>query len=397
MVLLPHFVRNMFCRAVNKLYFYRKLSGENKNMYLYNNQNWPVFEWNSEKLLPLLAYVRNRQGKLIGKMGALGFELQNEANLEILTIEILKSTEIEGEFLDREQVRSSIARRLGLDISGLVYSERNVDGIVDLMLDATKKYDKELTKERLFSWHASLFPAGQSGMYKIITGNWRDDSTGPMQVVSGALGKEKVHYQAPTANQIENEMRIFFDWFNLEQNVDPVIKAAIAHLWFVTLHPFEDGNGRISRALSDMLLARSDEQSYRFYSMSTQIRKERNSYYDILEKTQKGSLDITNWLEWFLNSLLHSIESSEKLLEKVIYKHEFWLQNSKVSINDRQRKILNMLMDDFEGVLNTTKWAKIGKCSQDTALRDIQDLIEKGILTKSEQGGRSTNYELKTN
>ena len=366
-------------------------------MYLYDNQNWPIFEWNSEKLLPLLAYVRNRQGKLIGKMGALGFELQNEANLEILTIEILKSTEIEGEFLDREQVRSSIARRLGLDISGLVYSERNVDGIVDLMLDATKKYDKELTKERLFSWHASLFPAGQSGMYKIITGNWRDDSTGPMQVVSGALGKEKVHYQAPPANQIENEMRIFFDWFNLEQNVDPVLKAAIAHLWFVTLHPFEDGNGRISRALSDMLLARSDEQSYRFYSMSTQIRKERNSYYDILEKTQKGSLDITNWLEWFLNSLLHSIENSEKLLEKVIYKHEFWLQNSKVSINDRQRKILNMLMDDFEGVLNTTKWAKIGKCSQDTALRDIQDLIEKGILAKSEQGGRNTNYELKAN
>ena len=365
-------------------------------MYLYNNQNWPIFEWNSEKLLPLLAYVRNRQGKLIGKMGALGFELQNEANLEILTIEILKSTEIEGEFLDREQVRSSIARRLGLDISGLVYSERNVDGIVDLMLDATKKYDKELTKERLFSWHASLFPAGQSGMYKIITGNWRDDSTGPMQVVSGALGKEKVHYQAPPANQIENEMRIFFDWFNLEKNVDLVLKAAIAHLWFVTLHPFEDGNGRISRALSDMLLARSDEQSYRFYSMSTQIRKERNSYYDILEKTQKGSLDITNWLEWFLDCLLHAIESSEKLLEKLIYKHEFWLQNSKVSINDRQRKILNMLMDDFEGVLNTTKWAKIEKCSQDTALRDIQDLIEKGILAKSEQGGRSTNYELKT-
>ena len=366
-------------------------------MYLYDNQNWPIFEWNSVKLLPLLAYVRNRQGRLIGKMGALGFELQNEANLEILTIEILKSTEIEGEFLDREQVRSSIARRLGLDISGLVYSERNVDGIVDLMLDATKKYDKELTKERLFSWHASLFPAGQSGMYKIITGNWRDDSTGPMQVVSGALGKERIHYQAPAANQIENEMRIFFDWFNLEQNVDPVLKAAIAHLWFVTLHPFEDGNGRISRALSDMLLARSDEQSFRYYSMSTQIRKERNSYYDILEKTQKGSLDITNWLEWFLNCLLHSIESSDKLLEKVIYKHEFWLQNSKVSINDRQRKILNMLMDDFEGVLNTTKWAKIGKCSQDTALRDIQDLIEKGILVKTEQGGRSTNYELKTN
>ena len=366
-------------------------------MYIYNNQNWPIFEWNSEKLLPLLSYVRNRQGKLIGKMGALGFELQNEANLEILTIEIIKSTEIEGEFLDREQVRSSIARRLGLDISGLVYSERNVDGIVDLLLDATRDYDKELNKERIFSWHAALFPTGQSGMYKIITGNWRDDSTGPMQVVSGALGKEKVHYQAPPAVQLENEMRIFFDWFNLEQNIDSVLKAAIAHLWFVTLHPFEDGNGRISRALSDMLLARSDEQSYRFYSMSTQIRKVRNSYYDILEKTQKSSLDITNWLEWFLNSLLHSIEDSEKLLEKVIYKHVFWLSHSKVTINGRQRKILNMLMDDFEGVLNTTKWAKIGKCSQDTALRDIQDLIEKGILTKTEQGGRSTNYELKTN
>lgn len=365
-------------------------------MYLYNNHNWPIFEWNSDKLLALLSYVRNRQGRLIGKMGALGFELRNEANLVILTQEIIKSTEIEGEFLDREQVRSSIARRLGLDISGLVYSERNVDGIVDLLLDATKNYDKELTEERLFTWHASLFPIGKSGMYKIIAGNWRDDSTGPMQVVSGVMGKEKVHYQAPPAAQIEKEMRIFFDWFNLEKNTDLVIKAAVAHLWFVTIHPFEDGNGRISRALSDMLLARSDEQSFRFYSMSTQIRKERNSYYDILEKTQKSGLDITNWLEWFLNCLLHSIENSEKLLEKIIYKHSFWIHHSKVNINDRQRKILNMLMDEFEGVLNTTKWSKIGKCSQDTALRDIQDLIEKGILEKSSKGGRSTIYELKT-
>ena len=366
-------------------------------MYLYNNQNWPIFEWNSEKHLPLLSYVRNQQGKLIGKMGAFGFELRNEANLEILTLEIIKSTEIEGEILDKLQVRSSIARRLGLEISGLVYSERNVDGIVDLMVDATRNFDKELNKERLISWHAALFPTGQSGIYKIITGNWRDDSTGPMQVVSGALGKEKVHYQAPPATQLENEMRIFFDWFNLEQKTDLVLKSAIAHLWFVTLHPFEDGNGRISRALSDMLLARSDEQSYRFYSMSSQIRKERNAYYDILEKTQKSGLDITKWLEWFLNCLLHTIENSEKLLEKIIYKHSFWLKQSRVSINDRQRKILNMLMDDFEGVLNTTKWAKIGKCSQDTALRDIQDLIEKGIMVKSEQGGRSTNYELKSN
>jgi Fic family protein len=365
-------------------------------MYLYNNQNWPIFEWNSEKLLPLLSYVRNRQGKLIGKMGALGFELRDEANLEILTQEIIKSTEIEGEILDREQVRSSIARRLGLEISGLVYSERNVDGIVDLMIDATKNYNLELNRERLFSWHFSLFPNGQSGGYKIITGNWRDDLTGPMQVVSGALGKEKIHYQAPPAAQLENEMRIFFDWFNLENNTDLVLKSAIAHLWFVTLHPFEDGNGRISRALSDMLMARSDEQSYRFYSMSTQIRKERSAYYNILEKTQKGGLDITSWLEWFLNCLLHSIENSEKLLEKIVYKHLFWIKHSRVNINDRQRKILNMLMEDFDGVLNTTKWSKIGKCSQDTALRDIQDLIEKGILEKSSKGGRSTNYELKT-
>lgn len=365
-------------------------------MYLYNDKNWPIFQWDSQKLLPLLSYVRNKQGKLIGKMGTLGFELRNEANLEILTSEIIKSTEIEGEFLDREQVRSSIARRLGLEISGLVYSERNVDGIVDLMIDATRYYDKELNKERLFSWHASLFSTGQSGMYKIIVGNWRDDSTGPMQVVSGALGKEKVHYQAILAAKIENEMRIFLDWFNLEQNTDPVLKAAIAHLWFVTIHPFEDGNGRISRALSDMLLARSDEQSYRFYSMSTQIRKERNAYYDILEKTQRTGLNITDWLVWFLNCLLHAIESSEKLLEKIIYKHLFWIKHSKVNINDRQRKILNLLMEDFEGVLNTTKWAKIGKCSQDTALRDIQDLMDKGILTKSLQGGRSTNYELKS-
>jgi len=366
-------------------------------MYLYNNENWPIFTWNSEKLMPLLSYVRNRQGKLIGKMGAWGFELQNEANLEILTQEIIKSTEIEGEFLDRDQVRSSIARKLGLEIAGLVYSDRHVDGIVDLMIDATTNYDKELNKERLFSWHAALFPTGQSGNYKIVTGNWRDDSTGPMQIVSGALGKQKVHFQAPRAAQLENEMRIFFDWFNLDQQTDLVLKSAIAHLWFVTIHPFEDGNGRISRAISDMLLTRSDEQSYRFYSMSAQIRKERNSYYDILEKTQKNDINITAWLEWFLNCLLHSIEHAEKLLEKIMYKHSFWSTHTGLTINARQRKILVMLLDDFEGVLQTTKWAKLGKCSQDTALRDIQDLMDKGILVKSEKGGRSTNYELKPN
>lgn len=365
-------------------------------MYIYNNPNWPNFEWNSEKLLPLLSLVRNKQGLLIGKMSVLGFDLRNEANLQILTQEIVKSTEIEGEILDKEQVRSSVARRLGLEISGLVNSERNVDGIVDLMLDAITNYDKELSKERLFSWHASLFPEGRSGMYNIKAGSWRDDSTGPMQVVSGALGKEKVHYQAPPAETLEKEMQQFIRWFNLNQKEDFVLKAAVAHLWFVTVHPFEDGNGRISRALSDMLLARSDEQTNRFYSMSTQIRKERNSYYEILEKTQKGAMDITNWLEWFLNCLLHSIENSEKLLEKIIFKHSFWIKHTGLTINDRQRKVLNLLMDDFEGALSTTKWAKIRKCSQDTALRDIQDLMEKGILMKSPQGGRSTNYELKS-
>ena len=365
-------------------------------MYIYNNPNWPNFEWNSEKLLPLLSLVRNKQGLLIGKMSVLGFDLRNEANLQILTQEIVKSTEIEGEVLDKEQVRSSVARRLGLEISGLVNSERNVDGIVDLMLDAITNYDKELSKERLFSWHASIFPEGRSGMYNIKAGSWRDDSTGPMQVVSGALGKEKVHYQAPPAETLEKEMQQFIRWFNLNQKEDFVLKAAVAHLWFVTAHPFEDGNGRISRALSDMLLARSDEQTNRFYSMSTQIRKERNSYYEILEKTQKGAMEITNWLEWFLNCLLHSIENSEKLLEKIIFKHSFWIKHTGLTINDRQRKVLNLLMDDFEGALSTTKWAKIGKCSQDTALRDIQDLMEKGILMKSPQGGRSTNYELKS-
>jgi Fic family protein len=276
-----------------------------------------------------------------------------------------------------------------------VPSERNVDGIVDLLIDATKNFEQALSNERLFSWHRSLFPTGESGLYKIISGNWRDDSTGPMQVVSGAIGKEKVHYQAPPANKVEKEMKLFLEWFNQEQEMDIVLKAAIAHLWFITIHPFEDGNGRIARAIADMLLARSDEQSYRFYSMSTQIRKERNDYYAILESTQRETLDITKWIEWFLNCLLNAIDNSEKLLEKIIFKHSFWLRFAAVNINSRQRKILNLLVEDFEGVLNTTKWAKITKCSQDTALRDIQDLIDKGILAKSSKGGRSTNYELK--
>ncbi len=364
-------------------------------MYIYKNLNWPEFEWENEILLPLLSAVRYNQGRIVGKMGSLGFELKNQANLEILTMDVLKTTEIEGEVLDTEQVRSSIARRLGLEISGLVDSDRNVDGVVDMMLDATSNYDKELTKQRLFSWHNALFPAGYSGINKLIVANWRNYAAGPMRVVSGPVGKEKVHYQAPDAKSIDHEMDIFFKWFNSRHNIDLALKAGIAHLWFITIHPFEDGNGRIARAITDMILAQSDEQPYRFYSMSTQIRKLRREYYDVLEKTQKGKLDITEWLKWFLNCLLNSFEASEALLSKVIIKHNFWLHNASKIENERQRKILNMLLNGFDGKLNTSKWAKICKCSQDTALRDIKDLIDKQILYKLPGGGRSTSYGIR--
>ena len=365
-------------------------------MYIYENPGWPEFKWGSETVLPLLSSVRFKQGTIIGKMGSLGFELKDQANLEILTLDIVKTSEIEGELIDPDQARSSIARRLGLEISGLVATDRSVDGLVDMMLDATGNYHKELNKDRLFSWHRSLFPSGYSGMNKIITANWRNDSTGPMQVVSGPVGKEKVHYQAPAADKVDQEMQLFFEWINNSRDIDLLIKAGIAHLWFVTIHPFDDGNGRIARALTDMILAQSDKQPYRFYSMSTQIRKERTKYYEILEKTQKGQLDITEWLEWFLNCLLNSLEASEEILGKVIFKHNFWLEHASKIENDRQRKVLNLLLDGFDGKLNTSKWAKICKCSQDTALRDIQDLMGKQILYKLPGGGRSTSYAIKT-
>ena len=363
-------------------------------MYIYEQPDWPQFKWDSERFFTLLTEVRNLQGQVVGKMGALGFDLKNHANLEILTQDVLKSTEIEGELLNPDQVRSSVARRLGLDISGLVHSDRNIDGVVEMMLDATENFDKPLNKERLFAWHNALFSTGQSGMYKILTGQWRDDSKGPMQVVSGPMGKEKIHYQAPPASSLDTEMEKFIKWINRKQDMDLVIKAALSHLWFVTLHPFEDGNGRIARAITDMILAQSDNQSYRFYSMSSQIRNERNKYYDVLEGTQKEDLNITDWLVWFLNCLLHALKSSETILEKVILKHTFWMNNSSVIKNERQRKLLNRLLDGFNGKLTTSKWAKIGKCSQDTATRDIQDLIEKGILYKLPGGGRSTGYDL---
>ena len=361
------------------------------NVFIYQKENWPNFIWSTERLMTLLGKVRNLQGKLIGQMESLGFELRNEATLDTLTLEVLKSTEIEGEILDAEQVRSSIARKLGMDVAGLIPSDRHVDGVVDMMLDAVRNYDKHLTIERLFDWHFALFPTGRSGMYKIIVGNWRDDSTGPMQVVSGALGKEKVHFQAPPATEVEAEIKQFIHWFNNENSLDSVIKAAIAHLWFATIHPFEDGNGRITRALTDMLLTRSDGASQRFYSMSAQIRIDRKQYYETLETSQKGTLDITTWLTWFLTCLYDALKASDLVLSRTLFKHQFWNIHAKTALNERQIKLLNRLLDGFDGKLTSSKWAKIAKCSSDTALRDIQDLIHKNIL-KKEGTGKKTSY-----
>lgn len=363
-------------------------------VYIYQQDSWPNFIWDDKALISLLARVRNKQGKIIGKMSALGFQLRNEAVLETLTLDVIKTTEIEGVILNQDEVRSSLAWRLGIDIGGLPSADRNIEGIVDMMLDATQNYDKPLSQDRLFGWHSALFPTGRSGYYKILVGKWREDSTGPMQVVSGAMGKEKVHYQAPDAKCIKHEMRQFINWFNQEKTIDPAIKSGIAHLWFVTIHPFEDGNGRISRALADMILCQSDESSQRFYSMSLQIRNERKRYYEILENIQKGTLDVTKWLDWYLNCLNNALDNSETVLNKVIFKHQFWNTNALKIQNERQKLMLNKILDGFDGKLTSSKWAKIAKCSPDTALRDIQDLIDKNILRKTDEGGRSTNYEL---
>ena len=362
--------------------------------YIHQLNNWPHFTWDNDDLLYTLGNVRNIQGKLVGKMEALGFDLRKEAVFEIMTLDVIKSTEIEGEILNPEQVRSSIARRLGMDFPGLVPSDRNVDGIVDLLLDATEYFNKPLTSARLFDWHSGLFPTGRSGIYKIPVGGWREDSTGPMQVVSGAKGKEKVHFQAPDALRLDSEMTTFLTWFNKEKKLDPVIKAGVAHLWFVTIHPFDDGNGRIARAIADMLLARSDGSAQRFYSMSAQIGSVRKDYYNILEQTQKGNLDITDWLKWFLNCLSDALNSTDTILAKVLYKAQFWNKYTTTVLNGRQKPMLNKFLNGFTGKLTSSKWAKITGCSADTALRDIQDLINKGILRKESSGGRSTNYEI---
>ncbi len=363
-------------------------------MYIHELKGWPRLDWNRECLAEPLADVRHRQGRLIGHMEALGFNLRQDAELETLTADVLKSSEIEGEKLDAEQVRSSIARRLGIDIGALKPADRHVEGVVEMMLDATRHYDRPLTAKRLFSWHACLFPTGRSGMSKIRVGAWRDDSNGPMEVVSGPIGKERVHYQAPPAKRLVGEMRAFLAWFNASADMDLVLKAGLAHLWFVTIHPFDDGNGRIARAIADMALARSENSPQRFYSMSTQIRHERKAYYDILEKTQKGKLDITSWMEWFLACLGGAIDGAQITLSGVLAKARFWETVAGVTLNERQRLVLNRLLDGFEGKLTTSKYAKLAKCSQDTALRDILFLVERGVLVRNIEGGRSTSYKL---
>ncbi|PLK44458.1 Fic family protein [Emticicia sp. TH156] len=363
-------------------------------MYIYQHYKWPAFGWNIEKITPLLAAVSHKQGRLSGRMGALGFRLQEEAQLLTLTQDVLKTSEIEGEVLNHEQVRSSIARKLGMDIGSTIPSDRHVDGVVEMLFDATRHYTQPLTAARLFGWHAAMFPTGYSGMYKITVGNWRNPQAGPMQVVSGAMGRETVHFEAPSAERVPTEMRTFLDWFNEAPSQDPVLKAAIAHLWFVTIHPFDDGNGRIARAITDLQLARADKNEQRFYSMSAQIQKERKAYYIMLEKTQKGNLDITEWLVWFLTCLDKALSGADEVLSSVLNKARYWAFFAEKTLNDRQKMMLNKLLDGFEGKLNTSKWAKITKVSSDTALRDIQNLEQQQILQKEEGGGRSTSYQL---
>lgn len=365
-----------------------------RGTYIHKHPEWPAFTWDSERISQRLVEVRHRQGRLIGRMEGLGFQLRTEAVLDTLTEDVLKSSEIEGERLDRDQVRSSIARRLGIDIGGLTPADRNVEGVVEMMLDATQHFDEPLTAQRLFDWHAALFPTGRSGMSRINVGAWRDDKTGPMQVVSGPIGKERVHYEAPAAARLRGEMKKFLDWFEKESSTDLVLKAGVAHLWFVTIHPFDDGNGRIARAIADMVLARSERSPQRFYSMSAQIRQERKAYYEILEATQKSDLDITRWLEWFLVCLGCAFNRSETILAAVLSKARFWGRLATTELNQRQRNMIHRLLDGFEGKLTSSKWAKLETCSQDTALRDIEDLIRKRVLAKDSSGGRSTSYSL---
>lgn len=365
-------------------------------LYIHQLPGWPAFKWDPKKIGLLLAEVRHAQGRLLGRMHGLGFDLRAEASLKILTLDVVKSSEIEGEILDESQVRSSIARRLGMDIAGLVPADRNVEGVVEMMLDATQLFEKPISEKRIYKWHKALFEPLPGRRNMMVIGSWRQNiKSNPMQAISGPIGKEKVHFTAPDSGTISNEMQQFFVWFNeVDATLDPILKAAIAHLWFITIHPFDDGNGRIARAIADMQLARADGSAQRFYSMSAQIRKERNAYYEVLEKTQKGSLDITVWLEWFINCLARALETTNETLRLIFTKVSFWKLHGKTILNSRQLLMLNKLLDGFTGKLNSSKWATIAKCSADTALRDIQDLMDKNILIKEDGGGRSTSYLL---
>ena len=362
--------------------------------YIWQQPDWPVWKFDSARLAVSLASVRHAQGRLLGRMESLGFKSRYEALLQTLTDDVVKTSQIEGERLDSEQVRSSIARRLGMDVGALPPVDRHVEGIVEMMLDATQHYAEALTAERLFSWHGALFPTGRSGLVPIRVADWRDDSGGPMQVLSGAVGREKVHYTAPPAERIAFEMERFLAWFEHPADLDPVLKAGLAHLWMVSLHPFDDGNGRIARAVGDLLLARSEETVQRFYSLSAQIHQDRADYYAILERTQKGDLDVTEWLLWFLNCLQRAIVRAEDTLSEVLVKARFWDRFTNTPMNERQIKVLNRMLDGFDGKLTTSKWAKLAKCSQDSAYRDILALVELGALVKAEGGGRSTSYEV---
>lgn len=363
-------------------------------MYIWERRSWPDFTWQTDRIVATLAHVRHAQGRLLGRMEGLGFRLKQEAQLHTLTQDVIKSSEIEGERLEADQVRSSIARRLGMDVAGLVPADRNVEGVVEMMLDATQNFDKPLTAKRMFDWHASLFPTGRSGMTTIKVGAWRNDAAGPMRIVSGPMGRERVHYQAPPAERVPADMKAFLQWFNADNDVDPVLKSGLAHFWFVTVHPFEDGNGRIARAIADLSLARSEGSPQRFYSMSSRIRHERKAYYDILEQSQQGPLEITPWLDWFLACLGRALAESDDTLSGIIRKAKFWERFAQAGLNARQVKVLNRMLDGFEGKMTSSKWAKLAKCSQDTAHRDIQDLVDKAALKKGASGGRSTSYDL---
>jgi Fic family protein len=362
-------------------------------MYIHQVKGWPALTWDNTTLLPLLADIRHKQGRLLGRMEGLGFRFRSEVQLSTLTEDVIKSSAIEGERLDADQVRSSIARRLGLEYAGTAVPSRDVEGIVEMMLDATQRFSKPLTKERLFGWHAALFPTGYSGLYKITVAEWRKPEGDPMQVVSGPIGREKVHFEAPAARKLEKEMAAFLTWFE-KTSVDPVLKSGIAHLWFVTIHPFADGNGRIGRAIADLALARSDGTAERFYSMSAQIEAERKEYYNQLEAVQRTGLEVTPWLTWFLECLRRAIEHAEGGLQTVLKKTRMWERINPESMNERQRKVINRLFDDFEGNLTSSKYAKLAKCSSDTALRDIKELLDRGVLKQDAAGGRSTNYRL---